>query len=916
MPKPLVAKRVVVLGPIISVIALGVVAIVISGNGLRGKSMIAAAPQPNQPSSSQTVTPAARERIRAAYGALPLAFEANQGQSDPRVKYIARGNGYTTFLTANQAVFAVSSAAQSARIGMQLLGANSDAEIAARNELPGRINYYIGNDRSKWQQGVKQYSAVTYREVYPGVNLSFHGNQRQLEFDFIVSPGANPAPIEVGFTGTRTIATDAAGNLMLSSAAGDVMLHKPVAYQEKNGQREPVDAGFVLQANNKVGFELGRYDHSRQLVIDPSVVYASYLGGSDDDEAFAIAVDSSGDAYITGQTKSPTFDGLPAGPNFDVFVSEFNPTANSIVYTSIFNATGTGSGDCSGNAIAVDGSGNAYVGGSATPGFLTTTGVVQPGFGGGALDGFVMKIAGTSGAVMYVTYLGGSGRDIVNGIAVDTASPPNAYVAGDTFSTNFPGTSSSPIQSSLAGSEDNAFIAELNGTGAALTYSTYLGGSNFNFATAIALDSSDNAYITGITAASDFPTTSGVIQTKLAGNQNAYVAQVNAAGSALTYSTYLGGSGTDFGLGIAVDAAGEAYVTGSTQSSNFPTVNAAQSALGGSGATNVFVTKLNSTATALLFSTYYGGSSADAGTAIALDSFGDAYVTGRTTSSNYPVSNSFQGTLNGTSDAFVTEFANTGFVEYSSFFGGPGTENGIGGQDGAGPIGGIAVDSTSNAYLAGDTSSTSGIATSGTLQTTYGGGPADAFVAKVSAAPADFSVAVAPTAASATPGQSSSTITVTVSSVNAAFGQAVNLTCSAGVPSQASCQFSSASVTPGASPATSNLTISTAGSSAMLMPTLNRRMQVFAAMLLPVLGITVVGGGASLRRKKALMLVILTLVLISLMLLPACGGSSGNGGGGGGGGGNGGTPAGTYTITVSGASGNTTHSAPLVLTVN
>ena len=293
-----------------------------------------------------------RGRVRASLGTLPLAFEANQGQTDPQVKYMARGNGYTVFLTANDAVFAMSSSSQAASravskqgllgdktstkaatkdwgaaIHMRLVGGNTQAQIAAGSQLPGRSNYFIGNDRSHWQAGVPQYSRVSYRDVYPGVNMAFYGIQKQLEFDFIVAPGASTAPIRLGVSGTNRIVTDDSGNLILASSAGDVLLHKPVAYQRKGGSRQPVDARFVVQANNQVAFELGPYDRSRELVIDPSVSYATYLGGTAEDDGYAIAVDGSGNAYVTGQTKSTNFPtanalhGSTAG-GFDVFVTE------------------------------------------------------------------------------------------------------------------------------------------------------------------------------------------------------------------------------------------------------------------------------------------------------------------------------------------------------------------------------------------------------------------------------------------------------------------------------------------------------------------------------------------------------------------------------------------------------------------
>ena len=934
MSKPFARKTLKSTGWIVAAVAVAAVSavVIVASAGSHPQQAKAV----TQPAASPALNAEQQNRVRAALGALPLGFEANQGQSDPQVKYMARGNGYTLFLTENEAVFAVHSSSnnsglrsrvtspkpqpaprtdeKSAAIHMQLVGANSHAEMTSGTQLPGVINYYIGNDRSKWQQGVKQYSAVTYREVYPGVNLAYHGQQRQLEFDFVVAPQASAGPINLAFNGASKIATDADGNLVLSSAAGDVLLHKPVAYQEKDGQRQLVDVAFHQTAANQVSFALGSYDHSRELVIDPSLTFASYLGGNNDDEAYAVAVDSSSNIYVTGETKSTLFAGQPAGPNFDVFVTEVSSSGSSLVYTSIFSASGVGAGDCSGNAIAVDASGNAYVGGSATEGFPISSGVVQTAFGGGALDGFVVKLAASTGAVTFSTYLGGNGRDIVNGLAVDTATPPNVYVAGDTFSTNFPGTSSSTIQSSLAGSDDNGFVTKINATGSALTYSTYLGGSGGpNLASALALDSSDNAYVTGLTESPSFPTTSGAFQTSFGGVQNAFASEVNAAGSALVYSSYLGGNGEDAGLGIAVDAAGEAYVTGFTQSSKFPTLNAVQPSLGGSSAQNAFITKFNATGTGLVFSTYYGGTDDDAGTAIALDSFGDAYITGRTTSGNFPVVNSFQGNLNGTSDAIVAEFSSTGSVEYASFFGGPLTENGVNGLDGNGPIGGIAVDSSSNAYLVGDTTSTSGLATTGAYQTTYGGNPADAFFAKIGPAPADFSVAASPGAVSVASGQTTSAITVTVASVNASFGQAVAVSCGS-LPTYAACLFTNASVTPGSSPGTSSLTISTNGSSSarMIAPALHGNLRIVAAIFMPLLGIAFVGSGTDTRRKRALGLFMLVLVLAGLLILPACGGSSSSGGGGG----STNTSPGTYTISVTGTSGSTSHSTTVTLTVN
>jgi hypothetical protein len=855
--------------------------------------------------SPSAVTPAARARLQASYAALPLAFEGNEGQTDPQVKYLARGNGYTLFLTPSDAVFAFRSKSapdndrvahgralgvqkttqprsrsaeknSTAVMRMKILGGNVQAKVAASGQLPGKTNYYIGNDPQKWHTGVAQYERVSYENVYPGVNLAFHGVQRQLEFDFIVAPQANSALIKLGFTGVRTASTDASGNLLLSTSAGSIAMHKPVAYQELNGTRQAVDARFVLEAGNRVSFDLGPYDRSRELVIDPAITYATYLGGSGEDEAFALAVDASGNAYITGQTASINFPAhsgtVSSVGGFDAFVSKLNPSGSSpLVYTTLIG----GSSDDSGLGIAVNSTGTYVVGNTKSSAFPST---VNLGPRGGQ-DLFVAKLDNTAGLAQYVTRIGGTGIESGNGIAVNALG--NAYIGGETFSTDFP--TASAIQTGNAG-KDDGFVAKLNAAGTTLLFSTYLGGTSGDLVTGIALDSSSNAYVTGITVSSDFPITPGAFQTSQGGGDDGFVTALKADGSAKIYSTYLGGSLTDDALGIAVDPAGEAYVTGTTDSSNFPKLNAAQGNL--KGATDVFITKLKTDGSGLLFSTYFGGTLDDVGTGIALDLFNDVYVTGRTLSpTDYPTGGSpFQVSSGGGSDAFVTELSNTGFLVYSSYLGGTGNENSFGGLTTQPAIGGVAVDATSNAYLAGNTASTTGFPVSTSpLQPAYGGGLADAFVAKVAAAPADFSIAVSPTSISTTSGQTTAAIAVTVSSVNAAFGQPVTLSCS-GKPSQAACNFSTTSVTPGSSPGTATLTISTNGSAGngLLTPPVTRRRTVFYALFLPLLlplaGLILRDSGVQKRRVVGFLLI--GLIMAALFMLPACGGGGSSGGGG------------------------------------
>ncbi|MBI2829078.1 MAG: SBBP repeat-containing protein, partial [Acidobacteria bacterium] len=433
------------------------------------------------------------------------------------------------------------------------------------------------------------YARVRYESVYPGVDLVYYGNQRQLEYDFVVAPGADPGAIKLAFEGARSIERDASGNLILRTAGGDLRMHKPVVYQEVGGVKRLIPGRYVVASKQQVGFHVAAYDRSKPLVIDPVLVYSTFLGGSGNDFGFRIAVDSAGNAYVTGGTDSTNFPGpggiaapklgsSAKGAGGDVFVTKLNPAGTALVYSTYLG----GSGNDGGIGIAVDSAGNAYVTGTTNSAdFPTTLGAFDVTFNG-VQDVFVTKLNPAGSALVYSTYLGGSGFERPNGIAVDSAG--NAYVMGRTTSTistnpllNFP-TTAGAFQTIAPGGDafnpQDVFVTKLNPAGSALVYSTFLGGNRNDEGVGMAVDSAGNAYVTGFTTSTNFPTTAGAFAGTLGGPQDAFVTKLDAAGSDLVYSTYLGGSGGSLGIGIAVDSAGNAYVTGQAFS-NFPTTASA-----------------------------------------------------------------------------------------------------------------------------------------------------------------------------------------------------------------------------------------------------------------------------------------------------------------------------------------------------
>ncbi len=710
---------------------------------------------------------ATQARVSESYGKLPLHFEANRGQTDKAVRFLSRGAGYSLYLTGSEAVLVLSkpnarniperrdaqTQLNSVALRMSLVGAARKPLVSGLEEQAGKANYFIGKDPAKWRTDVPTYAKVHYQNVYPGIDLVYYGNQHQLEYDFVVAPGADPKKIVLAFKGVDKVQIDARGDLVLRTPGGDIRQHKPIVYQEIDGARQEIAGSYVRKGANRVGFKVASHDTSRPLIIDPVLAYSTYLGGSSAEtpgEVFVgaqavpgrfigVAVDATGNAYVTGATKSldfPTTSGafqtsLTSDPHYkfgpggqDAFVTKLNSTGSGLIYSTYLG----GMFSDQGSGIAVDADGNAYVTGTTGSYDFPTTPLAfqRTSDFNSAYSAFVTKLNPSGSVLVYSTYLGGTYNQGF-GIAVDTGG--NAYVTGEANHI-FPTTPGAFKTSNIDFGTD-AFVTKLNPIGSGLVYSTFLGGRNGSeTGYGIAVDAGGNIYVTGVTSSIDFPVTPGAFQTASGGNDDAFVTKLNPAGGGSTdliYSTYLGGSGFENGLGIAVDSSPSpnAYVTGYTDSPNFPTTTGAFQTTSGGGE-DAFVTKLNpvgSGSADLAYSTYLGGSGSDRGYKIAVDAQPNpnAYVTGTTSSTDFPTAGALQTTSGGLSDAFVTRLNPTasGLV-YSTYLGGTGGDQGLG----------IAVDGSCSAYVTGVTDSSDFPITAGAFQPAFGGF-FDAFVAKL-----------------------------------------------------------------------------------------------------------------------------------------------------------------------------------------
>jgi PKD repeat protein len=703
-----------------------------------------------------------------AYGQIPLYFIKNDGQFPEKIKYYERGPGHSIFFSEQEIIFSFEKAPDNSAqacegetrarsrenvkmkdgerrsefsvVQLSPLGIQKGIRIDGQEQQEGKVNYFIGKDPGKWRTDISTYGSVVYHEAYPGIDFRFYGSNRALEYDVVIKPGANPSQVKFEYKGVQDFSITPEGDLSLQLPGGGTLTHKkPIVYQEINGKRLDVEGEFAIEPKSPqessgnrdfvFGFKVASYHRGYPLIVDPVLVYSTYLGGSGSDVGNAIAVDGQGNAFITGKTSStdfPTTTGLRsyAGGDSDVFVTKLNAAGTALIYSTYLggNDTDTAYG------IAVDNSGCAYLTGEtasddfpATPNAYANT----PG-SKSFVDAFAVKLNATGSALAYSTYLGGSLEDGGHGIAVDKLG--QAYVSGMTSSSDFPihGTA---LQHTFGGGYSDAFVAKLNNLGTVILYSTFIGGNDSDAAYGIALDDNGSIYVVGETASLDFPTFGAFQDIYGGGDNDVFVVKINGTSGQTSYSTYIGGRNVDFGRGIAIDSNRSAYITGKTSSLlDFPLANAIQSTYGG-GDGDVFVTKLTPQGDSLSYSTFFGGSGSDVGYAIALDSNLNAYITGRT-SGNFPTIKAIQNNFGeGSSDAFVARINASGDrIDYSTYLGGSAADFGYG----------VATGTVGSLYVTGKTSSLD-FPTSLNAFMNFNAGGAHVFVSKLNALLANFS---------------------------------------------------------------------------------------------------------------------------------------------------------------------------------
>ncbi len=685
------------------------------------------------------------DSLRRTLARLPLAFEANRGQTDSRVRYLSRGPGYTLFLTGDEAVLrlrkvdASDQAAQAAAtVRMRLQGANRKPVVEPEAPLPGRTHYYLGNNPASWRSDVERYARVRYESVYPGVDLVYYGREGELEYDYIVQPGADPGQIRLQIEGAEGAALDAEGNLLLRTPAGVLRQQRPFVYQEIDGAQQQVAGRYLLAEappGQEVGisFALGSYDRSRPLVIDPVLSYSTYLGGSGADLGTDIEVDAEGYIYVTGRTASVNFpvanplQGYGGGTTTsndgtDTFVSKLTPAGDALVFSTYLG----GSGLDLANGLSLDPDRGVYIAGQTSSyNFPTQTGV-QPTYGGGTYDAFLTKLD-SAGLLVFSTYLGGAAGDI--GWTVLHDGQGSVFLGGSTYSLNFP--TQNALQATHANTGTNtasledAFITKVSRDGAVLQFSTYLGGTGRDSCQGLALDPGGNLCVGGDTTSTNFPVTAGAKQPVHAGRTDAFYTKLTADGAARLYATFFGGNYEDRLYGFGTDGQGNIYLSGFTFSTNLPTTFGAIRTVYQGGNSDGFLAKLNAAGDSYAYVTYLGGSgSIEYAYDVAPDSFGNVYVAGFTDSYNFPLASPYQEYSN-SQDIFVMRLDPTGRPLYSTYLGGM--------HDNAPDFAyAIAADAAGNAYITGRTYARNWPLVNPLQAASGGPSTGDAFVVKLS----------------------------------------------------------------------------------------------------------------------------------------------------------------------------------------
>jgi len=682
--------------------------------------------------------------VMAVYGKLPLSFVENQGQVDSPARFYTLGPGLQAGFSPGEITLGFpagkkSRALQAARrpaerykagapsppqpyrlVRLRPLNLSPAVRLTGADQVPGKFNHYKGSDPGRWRSGIPVYGAVFYRQAYPGVDLRFYGQGQSLEYDVIVHPGANPSQVRFRLEGIKGLALTPTGDLAVSLPGGGQFLQKkPLIYQEEAGGRAAREGTFKLYRKGRTceyGFEVAAYDRTRPLIIDPTFVYSTYWGGSEADTAMDVVTDASGNAFVVGYTNSSNFLTYP-GATFqgvtDVFALKLNPTGKVMVWSTLLGGASTDEG----YAVDLDQNGNPCICGETfSDDFPHPNGFQATRKGSG--DAFVARLNGLTGALLYGTYLGGRYEDKASDIKADPVSG-NIWVVGSTKSDDF------YKINELCGYRGawDVFVAKIN-AGGDLIYSTYLGGSNNDYGKAIALDKYGNAYLTGDTSSTDFLPKENAVR-DYSGNGDVFVTKIYSLGTAAPFSTYLGGTNSDYGVDIAVQSDLDILVTGQTNSPDFPQERSIHPY---KGSYDVFLTCLTpprdyGSTWYIFFSTLLGGTGLDFGNGIALDTRENIYLIGTTYSNDFHLEHPWYayggGELQGTTDAFVAKFNLAGYLSYSTYLGGSGNESGFG----------IALDSANNLFLTGTTTSGADFPTKNPL-ISYGGG-GDLFITKV-----------------------------------------------------------------------------------------------------------------------------------------------------------------------------------------